>query len=105
MKVTIKGVEYEFAFDSVWGPMYLYEEMTDVAFEPKKTRCMHLMFYAILMLSNSGMTLTLEEFILALNDVQLAKSMMEYYTQRMAVLTTGARAEVEQPDEDGKKKD
>ena len=27
MKVTIKGQEYNFTFDSVWGPMYLYEEV------------------------------------------------------------------------------
>ena len=64
MKVTIKGQEYNFTFDSVWGPMYLYEEVAGekMPFNPRKTACLHLLFYCILLRSNPGLDLTLEEF-------------------------------------------
>lgn len=104
MKVKINGEEFEFVLDSVWGAMYLYEDMTDRPFDVRKSRCLHLMFYAILLMSNPGTTLSLSDFIMALNDMELTKQLTEYYTKRMEVLATG-KVEVEQPDEDGKKKD
>ena len=89
MKVTIKGQEYNFTFDSVWGPMYLYEEIAGdkMPFDPRKTACLHLLFYCILLRSNPGLDLTLEDFLLSLNNLELANAMREYYVKRMDVLT------------------
>ena len=105
MKVTIKGQEYNFTFDSVWGPMYLYEEVAGekMPFNPRKTACLHLLFYCILLRSNPGLDLTLEEFLIALNDLTLANAMRDYYVKRMDVLTRFVSAEAEQ--EDDKKKE
>ena len=105
MKVKIKGQEYNFTFDSVWGPMYLYEEVAGekMPFNPRKTACLHLLFYCILLRSNPGLDLTLEEFLIALNDLNLANAMRDYYVKRMDVLTGFESAEAEQ--EDDKKKE
>lgn len=101
MKVTIKGQEYNFTFDSVWGPMYLYEEVAGekMPFNPRKTACLHLLFYCILLRSNPGLDLTLEEFLIALNDLNLATAMRDYYVKRMDVLTSFVSAEAEQGDD------
>jgi len=98
MKVTIKGKEYEFSFDSVWGPMYLYEEVAGdkMPFDPRKTACLHLLFYCILLRSNPGLDLTLEEFLVSLNDLNMANAMRDYYVRRMDVLTGFASDEAEQ---------
>ena len=105
MKVTIKGQEYNFTFDSVWGPMYLYEEIAGekMPFNPRKTACLHLLFYCILLRSNPGLDVSLEEFLIALNDLNLANAMRDYYVKRMDVLTGCVSAEAEQ--EDDKKKE
>ena len=105
MKVTIKGQEYNFTFDSVWGPMYLYEEVAGekMPFNPRKTACLHLLFYCILLRSNPGLDLTLEEFLIALNDLNLANAMRDYYVKRMDVLTGFASAEAETEESDKKK--
>jgi hypothetical protein len=105
MKVTIKGQEYNFTFDSVWGPMYLYEEMAGekLPFDPRKTACLHVLFYCILLRSNPGLDLTLEDFLLSLNNLDMANAMRNYYVNRMDVLTGFASAEAEQ--EDDKKKE
>lgn len=89
MKVTIKGREYEFTFDSVWGPMYLYEEIAGekMPFDPRKTACLHLLFYCILLRSNPGLDVELEEFLLSLNNLDMANAMRDYYVKRMNVLT------------------
>ena len=86
MKVTIKGQEYNFTFDSVWGPMYLYEEVAGekMPFNPRKTACLHLLFYCILLRSNPGLDLT------------LANAMRDYYVARMDVLTGFVSDEAEQ---------
>ena len=36
MTVLIKGKEYEFSFDSIWGPLYTYEVMAgkSMPFDP-----------------------------------------------------------------------
>ena len=105
MKVTIKGQEYNFTFDSVWGPMYLYEEIVGekMPFDPRKTACLHLLFYCILLRSNPGFDVSLEEFLIALNNLELANAMRDYYVKRMDVLTGFVSAEAEQ--EDDKKKE
>ena len=105
MKVTIKGQEYNFTFDSVWGPMYLYEEVAgeQMPFNPRKTACLHLLFYCILLRSNPGLDLTLEDFLLSLNNLDMANAMRNYYVNRMDVLTGFASAEAEQ--EGDKKKE
>lgn len=105
MKVTIKGQEYNFTFDSVWGPMYLYEEVAGekMPFNPRKTACLHLLFYCILLRSNPGFDVSLEEFLIALNNLELANSMRDYYAKRMDVLTGFVSAEAEQ--EGDKKKE
>ena len=105
MKVTIKGQEYNFTFDSVWGPMYLYEEVAGekMPFNPRKTACLHLLFYCILLRSNPGLDVTLEEFLLSLNNLDMANAMRDYYVKRMDVLTGFASAEAETEEGDKKK--
>lgn len=103
MKIELKGREFEFSFDSVWGPMYTYEDIAGdkLPFDPRKTLCMHILFYCILLRANKGFDLTFDEFVESLNDLETAAKMKEYYLKRMDVLSTG----VEAVDEDGKKKD
>lgn len=105
MKVTIKGQEYDFTFDSVWGPMYLYEEMAGekMPFDPRKTACLHLLFYCILLRSNPGLDVTLEDFLLSLNNLEMANAMRNYYVNRMDVLTGFVSAEAETEEGDKKK--
>ena len=105
MKVTLKGKEYNFGFDSVWGPMYLYEEIAGdkMPFDPRKTACLHLLFYCILLRANPGFDVELEEFLLALNDLNTANAMREYYIKRMNVLTGMEGVEAEQEGGDKKK--
>jgi hypothetical protein len=106
MKVTINNREYDFEFDSVWGPLYLYEEIAGdtLPFDARKTLCMHVLWWCILVRCNKDFTLQLQEFLLALNDMELAKKLREYYAMRMEVLNTGTQL----PDEgegESKKKD
>ena len=105
MKVTIKGKEYNFGFDSIWGPMYLYEEIAgeQMPFDPRKTACQHLLFYCILLRANPGLDVTLEEFILSLNNLEMAKAMREYYVKRMDVLS-GLTSDKAEEDQKGDKK-
>lgn len=89
MKVKIKGAEYEFSFDSVWGPIYTYEELTGnkLPFDANRMLCLHILYYCILLRANPKITLTLEEFFEALNDISLVGKMADYYAKRMQVLT------------------
>lgn len=105
MKVTIKGQEYDFTFDSVWGPMYLYEEIAGdkMPFNPTKTACLHLLFYCILLRSNPGLGVSLEEFLMSLNNLEMATAMREYYVKRMDVLTGFAGDEADTGESDKKK--
>ena len=107
MKVTIKGKEYDFGFNSVWGPMYLYEEIAGekMPFDPRKTACQHLLFYCILLRANPGLDLTLEEFLLSLNDLKMANEMRDYYVKRMNVLSGLSGDEAEEDQEGDKKKE
>lgn len=105
MKVTIKGKEYNFGFDSVWGPMYLYEEIAGekMPFDPRKTACQHLLFYCILIRSNLGLDVTLEEFLLSLNNLKMANEMRDYYVKRMNVLSGLTGDEADEAEGDKKK--
>lgn len=107
MKVKIKDKEYDFSFDSVWGPIYTYEEIAGsrLPFDPRKTMCMHILFYCILLKANKDFTLELEDFMKALDDMSLATSMNKYYNDRMAVLTIGDHEDQEKVEGDNKKKD
>ena len=101
MKVTINGKEYDFFFDSVWGPMYLYEEIAGekMPFDPRKTACLHVLFYCILMRANPGLEVTLEEFLMSLNNLEMANGMRNYYVKRMNVLTGMASDEDDSGDD------
>jgi hypothetical protein len=107
MEVKIKGRVYRFEFDSVWGPLYTYEEVCGerLPFDAKKTICLHILFWCILFRANKDFTLTVDEFVQALNDVQLAIQMRDYYVKRMGVLTEGAMTDDEAEGDEGKKKD
>ena len=106
MKVKINGKEYNFGFDSVWGPMYLYEEKAGdkIPFNPQKTMCQHLLFYCILLRSNPGFDVTLEEFLLSLNNLEMANAMRDYYVKRMNVLS-GLSSDEDETEESDKKKE
>lgn len=108
MKVKIKGTEYEFSFDGVWGPIYTYEELvgSKLPFDASRTLCLHILYYCILLRANPGITLALEDFFEALNDISLVGKMGDYYIKRMQVLT-GSEDEKESSDtcESDKKKD
>ena len=83
----------------------MYEEIAGekMPFDPRKTACLHLLFYCILLRNNPGFDVSLEEFLIALNNLELANAMRDYYVKRMDVLTGFVSAEAEQ--EGGKKKE
>lgn len=108
MKVRIKGSEYEFSFDGVWGPVYTYEVLVGnrIPFDASKTLCMHILYYCILLRANPGITLTLDDFFEALNDMEIVKEMNNYYAKRMQVLTSNdSKEETSSEEELDKKKD
>ena len=102
MKVELKGQVYEFSFNTVWGALYTYEDFVGekLPFDPKRTLCLHILFYCILVRVNEGFNLTFDEFVECLNDLKLATSMKEYYFKRMEVLSQGVE---EEPLDDKKK--
>lgn len=106
MDIVIKGKSYKFEFGSIWGPLYLYEDVVGekLPFNPRKTLCMHIMFWCVLVRANAGFDLPLDTFLEALNDLKLANKMMEYYQNRMAVLTDAEGAQEEKEQETNKKK-
>ena len=72
-------------------------------FDPAKTFHLHIMFYCILIDDNPGITITLEEFIKAMNNLQLHTSMIKHYNKRVAVLLDLQPAPGENQDESKKK--
>lgn len=92
MKITIKEKEYEFSFDSIWGPMYTYEVLAGkkLPFNPASTLCLHIMYYCILLRANDDLTLSFEDFMSSLNNITLVNTMSNYYINRMKVLTEEA---------------
>ena len=99
MTVLIKGKEYEFSFDSIWGPLYTYEVMAgkSMPFNPESTLCLHIMYYCILYRANQDFTLSFDDYMESLNNIDLVRDMNKYYVERMEVLT-------EEANEDEKKK-
>lgn len=97
MKIRICDKEYEFSFDSIWGPMYTYEVIAGkhMPFDPAQTLCLHILYYCILLRANPGITLSFDEFILSLNDIKLVNTLSDYYTKRMKVLTEGVEEDTE----------
>ena len=107
MKIKIKGADYEFSFDGVWGPIYTYEQLVGdkLPFDARRMMCLHILYYCILLRANPGMTLTLDEFFEALNDISLVAKMADYYSKRMEVLTGNEDSKDTQGLCDDKKKD
>ncbi len=93
--VTIKGKQYRFEFGNIWGPMYTYELLTQgrVPYDPGNMASNHIMYYGILCRCNEQIDLTFDEYLEALNDVELVKAMTSYYVKRMNVLQQAAKAE------------
>lgn len=110
MEITVNGQVLQFNMQSWWGPMYIFEEVMDVAhhperrFDPTKTVHLHIMFYCILIDDNPGITITLEDFLKAVGDLNLHTSMMQYYDKRVAVLLDLQPAPGENSEEPAKKK-
>lgn len=109
MEITVNNQVLQFNMQSWWGPMYIFEEVMDVAnyperrFNPAKTIHLHIMFYCILIDDNPGITITLEDFLKAMGDFQLHTSMMDYYNKRVAVLLDLQPAPGESQEESKKK--
>lgn len=95
MKIRIKGKEYEWGFDSVWGPMYLYEVVTDgkLPYDGGKTLCNHVLWWCILYQSNEGCDVSLDDWLQALNDLELVAKLATEFAQRMQALNDLAALE------------
>ena len=107
MQIKIKKKTYNFEFDSLLGPLYLFQTTTGRVYEGGSVYDLYILFYAILHLSNEGLTLTFDEFCHALNDQKLLTRIQDYYVARTKALSDIAEEENgEQPgDETDKKKD
>ena len=105
MQISIKKKLYNFEFDSLLGPLYLFQTTTGRVYEGGNVYDLYILFYAILHLSNEGLTLTFDEFAHALNDQKLLNRIQTYYVERTKAISDLAEEENgEQPD-DSKKKD
>ena len=110
MEIKINEQVLQFNMQSWWGPMYLFEEIMDIPnhperkFNPALTVHLHIMFYCILMDDNPGLSLTLDDFLKAINDLKLHASMLEHYNKRVEVLLDLQPAKGEAQDKSSKKK-
>jgi hypothetical protein len=110
MEITVNNEVLQFNMQSWWGPMYIFEEVMDLAnhperrFNPAKTAHLHIMFYCILIDDNPNLTITLEDFIKAMSDLQLHTSLLDYYNKRVSVLLDLQPAQNENQDKPSKKK-
>lgn len=106
MKVEINGQEYEYSFDSVWGVLYDFETLTSgkVAYNGNLMLHVHIAIYGVLIRRNSDFTMEFEDFVEALNDMELSRALVEYYTKRMERLTNMSNAEAEADGEAKKKR-
>lgn len=92
MEVTINGQTLQFRMDNWWGPMYAFEEVMDVEhyperrFNPAKTLHLHIMLWCVLMTDNPDSTLQLEDFLKALDDMELYRVLLEHYNRRVSIL-------------------
>lgn len=109
MTITINEKNYRFDMAGWWGPQYKYEEVMNVAehperrFNPLLTFHLHVMFYCILLCDNDPLDLSLEDFLAALENLDLNRQLTEYYTQHVEILTKSITPKQPQP-EDSKKK-
>ena len=105
MIVVIKGKEYKFEFNSIFGPIYTFELVAGdkLRFDPSKAICLHILYWCILYRANDGFDISLDDFFSELNDLSLVKEMSAYYNNRMKVLTIGIEEEAEESEEDKKK--
>lgn len=106
MEITINNQVLQFNVQSWWGPMYIYEEVMDVVhhperkFDPSRTAYLHIMLYCVLMDDNPILTLTLDEFLKAINDMALCHTIMDFYNKRIAaIMDLQPEAEPEQSEE------
>ena len=108
MEISINGKQYQFNMSGWWGPQYHFEDIMGVAehperrFNPMLQLHLHVMFYCVLMCDNDPLDLTLDEFLDALNDLNLHRTLTEFYTKRVEILTKGVPAK--QSGDDSKKK-
>lgn len=93
MTITINDKDYQFIMSGWWGPQYKFEEIMNVTehperrFNPLLTFHLHVMFYCILLCDNDPLDLTVEEFLSALEDLELNRKLTEYYSRRVEILT------------------
>ena len=112
MELSINGEDLQFKYESWWGPMYIYEDIMDIAnhperkFNPVKTVCLHAMLYSILLNDNPDMQLTFDAFLKAIEDIKLYQKILQCYNERVAVFIDIQPVQNEQEDasEDSKKK-
>lgn len=106
MKVRIGGREYEYSFDSVWGVLYDFETLTSgkVEYNGQLMLHVHIAIYGVLIRKNSDFDMEFEDFVKELNNMELSRTLVEYYTQRMAMLTDMSGAEGEAEGEAKKKR-
>lgn len=92
MEITINNEVLQFNFENWWGPMYIYENIMDIehhpdrAFNPVKTVHLHVMLYSILLNDNPDMALSFEEFLKAIENLQLYKTILDQFNRRMVVI-------------------
>ena len=110
MEITINGRKYKFEVRSWWGPLYTFEDIMDVPahlerkFNPASTLHLHVMLYCVLMNDNEALDLTLDEFIEALNNIELCNALTSFYLKRVDILTTGRHVSDQQSGNGSKKK-
>lgn len=110
MLIKINGKDYNFKMGSWWGPMYRFEDLMQVGehperkFNPLLIFHLHVMFYAVLLCDNEDLDLTLDEFLQALNDIQLSNAMRDFFTHRCEVLFPTAAKTADQSEKKIKKK-
>lgn len=91
-----------------WGPQYNFENIMDVASHPERrynpmlTFHLHVMLYCVLLCDNDPLDLTLDEFLAALEDLDLTRTLTEYYTRRVEILSR--RRSDKEPEGESKKK-
>lgn len=108
MTITINGKDYQFNMSGWWGPQYKFEDVMNIAehperrFNPLLTFHLHVMFYCILLCDNDPLDLTLEDFMAALEDLELNRQLTEFYSKRVEILTKSINPS--KPKEDSKKK-
>lgn len=81
MKIKIKGVEYNIKYTV--RAMFIFEQITNRAFEVKSVLDNHLFFYSLILANNKDTALEWEEFLDAVDEdpdliASLNKVIMDY---------------------------